>query len=105
MLPYASTPRLRRSSAACGLPGSASEPEALFKSVEEKAPNSWSRDSQSLLFTSIGAKTGADLWTRSPNGERHARPFVQTEFQEGQASISPDGRWIAYSSGERGPRN
>lgn len=81
----------------------ASEPETLFQSVEEKTPNSWSRDGQSLLFTSIGAKTGADVWTLFPNGERHARPFIQTEFMEGQAMISPDGRWVAYSSGEGGP--
>ena len=30
------------------------------------------------------------------------RPFLQTAFAESQATFSPDGRWIAYTSDESG---
>jgi hypothetical protein len=33
-------------------------------------------------------------------GERKIRPFHATPFREGQGQISPDGRWVAYTSGE-----
>ncbi|MCI0411301.1 hypothetical protein L0222_00715 [bacterium] len=36
------------------------------------------------------------------SGERKAFPYLQTEFNEGNAQFSPDGRWIAYLSDESG---
>ena len=34
------------------------------------------------------------------NGEKQPKPFLATPFNENQAAISPDGRWVAYSSNE-----
>ena len=35
-------------------------------------------------------------------GERTIRPLIQMAFSEHSASLSPDGRWLAYSSTESG---
>ena len=36
-------------------------------------------------------------------GERRPQPLLQTPFEELNAEISPDGRWLAYQSNESGP--
>jgi hypothetical protein len=36
------------------------------------------------------------------NGERQPFPFLQTDFNQSQAQIAPNGRWIAYTSDETG---
>jgi serine/threonine-protein kinase len=61
-----------------------------------------------LLYLELQAKTGRDLWTRSPDGK--TTPFVVTSSNELQGRVSPGGssspgggrRWIAYSSDESG---
>ena len=35
-------------------------------------------------------------------GERVAETLIGTEFREGHPALSPDGRWLAYSSNESG---
>jgi hypothetical protein len=35
-------------------------------------------------------------------GDHKPTPFVQTEFNESEATFSPDGDWIAYTSDESG---
>ena len=35
-------------------------------------------------------------------GDRTPVPWLRTEFQEGYARLSPDGRWLAYVSDESG---
>lgn len=44
----------------------------------------------------------SDLWVLPLFGDRKPFPFLQRNFDERQAQISPDGRWIAYSSNESG---
>jgi len=43
-----------------------------------------------------------DLWVVSLQGEPKPTPFMETPFNEFQAQISPDGKWIAYASDESG---
>jgi hypothetical protein len=45
-------------------------------------------------------KTTFDIWALPLTGDRKPKPLVQTEFQELQGQISPDGRWLAYRSNE-----
>jgi Tol biopolymer transport system component len=35
-----------------------------------------------------------------PENDRKPYPYLQTEFNEGWAKLSPDGRWVAYMSDE-----
>jgi Tol biopolymer transport system component len=84
-------------------------PEELFyKSSEEKTPTSWSRDGRFLLYTSVGQKTGSDIWwmpapgSSSAGADAKPKPFLQTPFAEGQSQFSPDGHWVVYMSTESG---
>jgi Tol biopolymer transport system component len=52
-----------------------------------------------LADTGIG-ESDMYLWDR--NSEESAQPLIVTEFDEGSAEISPDGRFLAYMSTETG---
>jgi Tol biopolymer transport system component len=58
----------------------------------------WSPDGHWIVFS-----TGrpADLWMLPADGG-DAVPFARSRFNKTQAQISPDGRWIAYTSYESG---
>ncbi|HVS09641.1 MAG TPA: hypothetical protein VMS76_07175, partial [Planctomycetota bacterium] len=70
----------------------------LHDSPVDKRPSCWSPDGRTLLFTT-GSKGRNDLWSLSTE-ERTARPLRDGDFDESQARISPDGRWLAYYSNE-----
>jgi len=76
------------------------EDRLLLKSDEDKEPTSWSHDGRYLLYSS-GIPT-PDIFILPLEGERKPFPFLRTEFPEGQAEFSPNGKWIAYISVESG---
>ena len=65
-------------------------------------PTDWSNDGRALLFTTRHAKTGLDVWAMPLAGDRKPWPLLQTPFDESDAHVSPDGRWVAYVSNESG---
>jgi Tol biopolymer transport system component len=70
--------------------------------VAAQQPMDASRDGR-YLFTATEAnnrKNGTDIWVLPLFGDRKPFPYVQTEFQENQPRLSPDGRWLAYRSNE-----
>jgi len=76
------------------------EEKLLLKTDEPKTVDHWTKDGRFLLFTSAGPKTGADIWALPFPGEAKPVPLLQTQFQEGLTRVSPDGRWMAYTSVE-----
>jgi serine/threonine protein kinase len=82
--------------------------DVLLKSDRDKTPTSISRDERFLLYTQSDPQTKNDVWILSnPNGgqaDRKSTPFLQREFDEGEARFSPDSesRWVAYTSNESG---
>ena len=66
----------------------------------------WSRDGRLIVYGSLDPKTKWDVWVvprSKPNWRRsNARSYLQTEFNEHQGRLSPDGRWMAYVSDESG---
>jgi serine/threonine protein kinase len=67
------------------------------------AVNHWSRDSRFIIYTQVGSKAKMELWILPMDGGDHKPfPFLQTEFNEMAGQLSPDGRWMAYSSDESG---
>ena len=82
--------------------GSGAE-ELLYESDLPKAPMSWSPDGASIVFGVQDKKTKGDLW-RLTLSDKKAAPLVNTPSLETHAQISPDGKWIAYSSDEVGNR-
>jgi Tol biopolymer transport system component len=43
-----------------------------------------------------------DVWIRPMDGEGKARALIASKYDETDATLSPDGKWIAYSSDESG---
>jgi serine/threonine-protein kinase len=65
-------------------------------------PTSFSPDGRRLLFWEETSSTGDDIGVLPLEGERLAAPLVKTMFDEQNAEVSPDGRWLAYQSNESG---
>jgi Tol biopolymer transport system component len=78
--------------------------ERLTDGPNPKAPRHISRDGRYLLYTERKPEGDQDLWVLplegGAPGARQPIAFAQTRFMEANGEISPDGRWIAYSSDE-----
>ena len=59
-----------------------------------------SGDGKALLMQEMVTWTNMDLCTLAVEGDHAKKPLLQTEYSEAQPEISPDGRWIAYTSNE-----
>jgi hypothetical protein len=83
--------------------GGADEGEVLHTAPPPGlAPSDWSADGTTLIFAKLGETTGADIWTLRMDGDREAKVFRATRFDEGSARLSPDGSWLAFTSNESG---
>jgi serine/threonine protein kinase/Tol biopolymer transport system component len=84
---------------------SASKEELLLDSAEMKRPWSWSGDGRFLAYMRHDAqpmKDKFDIWILPLFGDRKPFPFLQSDYDNGTPSFSPNGRWIAYTSRESG---
>jgi len=75
-------------------------PELLFDNGYYAG--SWSLDDRSLLVSVFGATTGLDIWLLPAAEGGKLEPFIQTRFDETDPAVSPDGRWLAYTSNATG---
>jgi len=76
--------------------------ERLTSDGKADTPSSVSSDGKSLAYTAVDPVTATDIWILTLPPASSARPFVKTNFSEGNAAFSPDGRWLAYQSNESG---
>ena len=82
-----------------------SEPKMLWPAKTNTWPLSWSPDGKLILFRVQDPKSGGlDLWVLDVDGSKPARPLIATPAEEISGSISPDGKWLAYTSNESGRR-
>ncbi len=81
--------------------GSGAE-EQLTSGDTNQTPQSWSPDGQMLFYVDSDPVERDGIWVLPLEGEREARPFVQTRFRERSAKISPNGQWLVYHSDESG---
>jgi serine/threonine-protein kinase len=85
----------------------AGSPQRLAQNSTRQIPDSWSPDGKTLTFTEIN-HGGSDVMTLSMEGSEKSgwKPGEPKALLHGayyyQSAISPDGRWIAYSSNESG---
>ena len=49
-------------------------------------------------------QTKTDLWVLPLGGDRKPSRLLATPFNESEATLSPDGHWMAYTSDESGAR-
>jgi Tol biopolymer transport system component len=80
--------------------GTGQDELVLGEPQEGKIPVDWSRDGRFLIFEQQSPKTGFDLWALPMTGDKKPIPLLTSEFNERQGQLSPDGRWLAYSSNE-----
>jgi len=63
----------------------------------------WSPDGKWLIFiTDIAAPGACDILAMRPGVDTAPMPVVATAFTEISPALSPNGRWLAYSSNESG---
>ena len=102
--------RIVFSSTRKGMPGlylkdanGAGQEELLFESANPKVSLQWTPDGRFILYREQDPQTGLDLWMLPLEGERKPYPWVKTQFSESTVDgVSPDGKWMAYSSDESG---
>jgi Tol biopolymer transport system component/tRNA A-37 threonylcarbamoyl transferase component Bud32 len=85
--------------------------ELLLPSRLTNAPTQWSRDGRFIVYQEIDSKTKHDLWvfpTEGATPEQKADPkpipFLRTEADELFGQLSPDSRWMAFTSDRSGKR-
>ena len=67
-----------------------------------KQINDWTRDGKYIVYGRQDPATRWDIWLMPMEGDHTPRPYLTTPFSEEGASVSPDGRWLAYMSDESG---
>ena len=76
--------------------------QVLLDAPGDQFPESWSRDGRSLIYSERHPETGYDLWQLRQTG--HARwtstPLVRTPAHEAFGAISPNGRYVAFTSAD-----
>ncbi|HVR38467.1 MAG TPA: protein kinase [Thermoanaerobaculia bacterium] len=75
------------------------EPQRLTTSTLAQYPMSFSPDGSLLVIT-----TGSDLYTVATAAPHKLTPLLHSQFRETDGAVSPDGRWLAYSSNQSGQR-
>ena len=78
----------------------ASEPEPVTSSDQQDYPAEWLVDGTIIVFTQ-GARNG-DIIAVNVDDDQLVRPLLDANWQESQASLSPDSRWLAYVSARSG---
>lgn len=93
------------------------EVQRLTQSEFSQMVHAVTPDGKQILFTQENEKTGSDVYVLTLDDDqqneltgdtgagtqlRKTTPLLQTTFTEVLPSISPDGKWIAYTSNESG---
>jgi eukaryotic-like serine/threonine-protein kinase len=86
--------------------------DQIMSGNRTQMPTSVSPDESTLAYTEFDPISGSDIWLLTLPASRDrpgsgsagppAKPFVKTNYSEGSARFSPDGRWLAYQSNESG---
>jgi dipeptidyl aminopeptidase/acylaminoacyl peptidase len=74
----------------------------LLHDSARKVLQDWSPDGRYLVYSTMSDAGGVDLWMLPSSGASPPTPLMTTPANERQAQISPDGKWIAYTSDESG---
>ena len=81
--------------------GSSTEPEILATNDEPQVPLAWMRGTDLILVAQVRADTRHDLELFQITN-RTWRHWLQTRFDEVEARVSPNGKWVAYTSDQTG---
>src|SRR5215471_3574743 len=76
--------------------------EVLIAGPNEIAALGWTPDQRYFLYMENTPGNSNDILMVPMEGERKPQPILNSQYAEEWASVSPDGRWLAYSSDESG---
>jgi eukaryotic-like serine/threonine-protein kinase len=86
-------------------PGSGAPAESLFARREIGYTGTWLPDASALV--TVGAAmlpaSRSDIGIIRNGGRGPFEPLVATRFEEQWPAVSPDGRWLAFTSNQSGP--
>jgi hypothetical protein len=74
--------------------------KALDKDPRRMRIDDWSRDGPYIILESPDPKTAADIWVAPQFGDKKFFAYLNSEYAEQNAKLSPNGQWIAYESNE-----
>jgi Tol biopolymer transport system component len=76
--------------------------ELLLDDEGSPWPTQWSRDGKYIVYFEVGySKNKRDIWVLPTDGSRKI-PFMTTEADEFMGQLSPDSRWMAFTSDRSG---
>jgi DNA-binding winged helix-turn-helix (wHTH) protein/Tol biopolymer transport system component len=85
-----------------GAPSDMASDHVVLESATDKYPQEWSSDGASLVYVAWNDATKYDVGVVTLTGDRKPVTLLRSAFNESQAQLSPDGRWLAYTSDESG---
>jgi Tol biopolymer transport system component/DNA-binding winged helix-turn-helix (wHTH) protein len=83
--------------------GAVAERLLLEAGAHDVKVTDWSADGRFIVFEKdacVGC--GYDIWVLPMSGDHEPFAYTNTPFDERAARLSPDGRWLAYSTSESG---
>jgi eukaryotic-like serine/threonine-protein kinase len=83
-------------------PDGSGSAERLTEAASQHRAGSWSPNGRTLVFVDSDGQARIDIAMLDMEGTRKPLPLFATRFTENYPDLSPDGRWIAYSSNESG---
>ncbi len=78
------------------------EEKAISPSDTHQYVTDWTPDGNTLLFAGLDPNMQWDIRSVPVSGDKPPTTILSTAFNEYAARISPDGRWMAYTSDESG---
>jgi serine/threonine protein kinase/Tol biopolymer transport system component len=79
----------------------AGQDDLLLLSTSVIAPRDWTADGRFIVYTLLEEK-GWEVWALPLEGERKPLPILQSPYSNAAPRVSPNSRWLAYSSNETG---
>jgi Tol biopolymer transport system component/tRNA A-37 threonylcarbamoyl transferase component Bud32 len=77
--------------------------DLVFSSDSNEIPVHRSRDGRYIVFSRLKpqGQTGVDTWVLDTS-QKKATPYTESPFDKAQARISPDGKWVVYTTNDSG---
>jgi len=76
--------------------------ELLLRSESIQIPSDRTHDGRFILVRQSSRGTGNNIVAIPVSGDYKPIPLLQSQFNEIEGVVSPDGRWLAYASDESG---
>jgi len=79
--------------------GSTLEAEQPLPTERYQVPQSWSADGKQIVYYRTSTDNSGEIWSLSFEEELKSRLVVVSLGRDGNARLSPDGRWLAFMNG------